>query len=603
MKKLILTSILLISLSILGWSQSSHFNYQGIARDNQGNPLANQSLGLKITLIDSVNNGTELYSETHSVSTNTYGLYTVAIGNGTSISGDMNTIDWATNDKFIKVELDPAGGSNYTNLGVKELLSVPFAMYAHNGVPGPQGPAGPQGLQGDTGATGPTGPQGPAGPQGATGPAGPQGATGAQGATGPAGPQGATGPAGPQGPPGAGSLSGTTNYIVKFTGATSGGNSVMSEGTNVLNIGSSSAGVGVNFYGNGTQSSHRIYEGSNDLGYFGSFSGAANDVDFGTSTGSTASFHLATQAIPRLSITSNGNVGIATTSPQGLLHANGSQNATLIVNGLQFGHQTASFVTSNTSTDSVSRALVAIANNSTWESHGVFGLGVTNGTGTFALGGYFMGFEASDFGTGIGVGGNAVGGEDRWGVYGAAGGSTATGHLAAMFNGNVTISGNISKGGGTFQIDHPLDPENKYLYHSFIESPDMMNVYNGNTVTDANGYATITLPNYFDALNSDYRYQLTPIGALAQAAVIEEISGNTFKIQTSVPNIKVSWQVTGIRKDKYAEANRVIPEVEKRDKDKGYYLHPAAFGLPEEKGIIYKNAPKSNNNLPIIGEK
>jgi hypothetical protein len=153
--------------------------------------------------------------------------------------------------------------------------------------------------------------------------------------------------------------------------------------------------------------------------------------------------------------------------------------------------------------------------------------------------------------------------------------------------GNVNITGSISKGGGTFKIDHPLDPENKYLYHSFVESPDMMNVYNGNIVTDASGIAIVELPEYFEALNKDFRYQLTVIGDFAQAIVFEKVNGNKFKIKTDKPNIEVSWQVTGIRKDPYAEQNRVVPEVEKAPAEKGKYLYPKAYGLPETMGINF----------------
>lgn len=113
-----------------------------------------------------------------------------------------------------------------------------------------------------------------------------------------------------------------------------------------------------------------------------------------------------------------------------------------------------------------------------------------------------------------------------------------------------------------------------------MESPDMMNVYSGNVVTDVDGLATVSLPNYFESANKDFRYQLTVIGTFAQAIILEEIAGNKFKIQTNQPNIKVSWQVSGVRSDKYANAHRVIPELEK-DK-KGTYLHPELFGASEE---------------------
>ncbi len=141
----------------------------------------------------------------------------------------------------------------------------------------------------------------------------------------------------------------------------------------------------------------------------------------------------------------------------------------------------------------------------------------------------------------------------------------------------LSVLGNLSKGSGTFKIDHPLDPKNKYLYHSFVESPDMMNIYNGNIITDEVGLATVVLPAYFDALNREFRYQLTVIGTFAQAIIKEEIQENTFIIQTSEPNVKVSWQVTGVRKDPYAEANRVQVEVEKEEENKGSYLHPAVY--------------------------
>ena len=142
--------------------------------------------------------------------------------------------------------------------------------------------------------------------------------------------------------------------------------------------------------------------------------------------------------------------------------------------------------------------------------------------------------------------------------------------------GSLIVTGSVAKGSGSFRIDDPLDPRNKYLYHSFVESPDMMNVYNGNIVTDADGVAVVDLPDYFDALNRDFRYQLTVIGQFAQAIVSTKIAGNRFTIRTDKPNVEVSWQVTGIRKDPYAEAHRVQVEVEKRAEERGHCDHPEA---------------------------
>ncbi|HMB94073.1 MAG TPA: hypothetical protein VKP65_24705, partial [Rhodothermales bacterium] len=152
--------------------------------------------------------------------------------------------------------------------------------------------------------------------------------------------------------------------------------------------------------------------------------------------------------------------------------------------------------------------------------------------------------------------------------------------------GTVNIPGTLSKGGGSFKIDHPIDPENKLLYHSFVESPDMMNVYNGNVTLNANGEALVELPEYFEALNREFRYQLTPIGAPGPGLYIaEEISGNQFRVAGGTPGAKVSWQVTGVRKDAWAEQNRIPVEVEKRREYRGFYLHPKAFGQPESRGI------------------
>ena len=140
--------------------------------------------------------------------------------------------------------------------------------------------------------------------------------------------------------------------------------------------------------------------------------------------------------------------------------------------------------------------------------------------------------------------------------------------------------GQVTKPLGSFKIDHPLDPENKYLYHSFVESPDMMNIYNGNITTDAEGRATVDLPDYFEALNMEFRYQLTVIGSFAHAIIEEEVKENQFVIATDEPNVKVSWQVTGIRHDPYANEHRIPNSIDKAPEDKGTYLYPEVYGKP-----------------------
>jgi trimeric autotransporter adhesin len=164
------------------------------------------------------------------------------------------------------------------------------------------------------------------------------------------------------------------------------------------------------------------------------------------------------------------------------------------------------------------------------------------------------------------------------------------------------VTGHVTKGSGSFKIDHPLDPANKYLSHSFVESPDMMNVYNGNIMTDRHGLATVNLPDYFEALNGDFRYQLTVIGQFAQAIVATKIAGNRFVIRTSKPNVEVSWQVTGIRHDAYANAYRIPTEEDKAVGEQGYYLHPEVFGQPESKSVSAAAGKAGSSSRDVVAD-
>jgi len=175
-----------------------------------------------------------------------------------------------------------------------------------------------------------------------------------------------------------------------------------------------------------------------------------------------------------------------------------------------------------------------------------------------------------------------------------SGANTASNSYAGYFIGGVQVSGVLSKTAGSFKIDHPQDPANKYLIHSFVESPDMMNIYNGIITTDQNGDAEVVLPSYFEALNMDFRYQLTPIGTFAQSYVAEEINGNRFKIKTDKAHVKISWQVTGVRQDAWAKEHRFVPEVDKEAKNKGKYLHPELYGQSIEEAIGMPNSMTKN---------
>lgn len=209
-------------------------------------------------------------------------------------------------------------------------------------------------------------------------------------------------------------------------------------------------------------------------------------------------------------------------------------------------------------------------------------------TTKYTYGLYGVGANDYSVGTAVGVFGYASGGAYTYGVYGDVNGTNLEQEYAGYFMGDVGIQGQIIYVISGYRIDHPLDPENKYLYHSAVESPDMKNVYDGVVTLDANGSASVKLPDYFEALNRDFRYQLTCIGGYAPVYIAEEINNNRFVISGGEPGMKVSWMVTGIRKDPFAESRRIQPEREKPAFERGLYLFPEGYGYGEEKSINYE---------------
>ncbi|MGO9273843.1 MAG: hypothetical protein ACLQOO_26985, partial [Terriglobia bacterium] len=270
-----------------------------------------------------------------------------------------------------------------------------------------------------------------------------------------------------------------------------------------------------------------------------------------------------TNYTPRMSITNSGQVGIGTQNPGSMIEADvPSQN--YIQGGL--------FTGGTTSTSG--------------GADGVVGLGGNDNTTGGQPTGYYAGAG------GVFFGGNSANSYAGDGVVGYPGTNSYINTYAGNFQGNLYVSGAITAGTKDFLIDHPLDPANKYLYHSSVESSEMMNIYTGNVITDASGDAVVKLPEWFETLNRDFRYQLTVIGQFAQAIVASEISNHQFSIKTDKPNVRVSWQVTGVRQDAYANAHPLEVEVAKSDRERGYYIHPELYGAPEEKGIEWARRPE-----------
>jgi hypothetical protein len=396
--------------------------------------------------------------------------------------------------------------------------------------------------------------------------------------------------------------SGTTNYLPVFTGTTSIGNSILYQsGTNKIGLNTSSpdfaltidanptAGLGLKISRNGGFDMAFI-----EAGQPVDSKGWAFDIFQKKFKLNTTHDNGYSQIKNLITFDRDGNVGIGNESPSYPLH--------ISTNRKYAGYFTSDSLYSYTHvvhaefTGAGNDDPIAVYGKSRPSDYYGFGglfeggfvgvYGKVTPTGAnyyYGVGGYAGGGN----GTNYGIWGSASGSGTNYGVFGEASGGTT--NWAGYFFGNVNVTGTLSKGGGSFKIDHPLDPQNKYLYHSFVESPDMKNIYDGTVTTDASGYATVTLPEWFEALNKDFRYQLTVIGDFAQAIIAQEIQNNQFAIRTDKPNIKVSWQVTGIRKDAFAEKYRIPVEEYKKGDDIGKYLYPEAYGLPETMGIDYKH--------------
>jgi hypothetical protein len=722
MKKTILTFAIALFTGLVATAQAPKgFNYQGVARNITGAPIANTPIKLRVTIHDGIPTGTTQYIESFSVTTNTFGLYNVIIGNGSGTveNGTFDVQKWGTNPQFIQVEVDLTNtGTSYVSLGASQLMSVPYALFAANGPAGPAGPTGP---------VGPAGPLGPTGPAGPVGPMGPGSVTSITAGSGLLG--GTITSVGTIDMPNVGTpgtYGSSTSVPVITTDAQGRVSSVTSASIPGDNWGSQVVQVGPTLFGNGTTGSPlQISQNGAVVGQIlawdgltwtpTSVSGTGTVTSINTTapitgglitssgsiglanSGVTAGTYGTTTQVPLITVDAHGLVTTASTSGTSLavaagdlsgtstttkvvgiqgnpvlatapaagqnlkwngaawapatdLSSTGAANyipmftsATSLGNSKMYQAPTGNnmvglgtttpkasfnatstldsmagwFVTSSAS-PAVSHGIVEVdyagatdnlvgfvsntynvaTNNATYGVQGIgTAIGVQGIAQTSLSGGNVKGMEASGTSSGagfsMGIGGYGNGTPNTaYGVVGNAVGGTVK-NYSGYFFGDVYVGGTLSKGGGSFKIDHPQDPDNKYLVHSFVESPDMMNIYNGNITTDASGAATVTLPSYFDVLNKDFRYQLTVIGTFAQAIVSKEVSGNTFEIKTSVPNVKVSWQVTGVRQDAWANAHRIVPEVEKESFNKGKYLHAKELGKPETQMIGYEVAHPS----------
>lgn len=385
--------------------------------------------------------------------------------------------------------------------------------------------------------------------------------------------------------------SGTPGDIAKFTGAQTIGNSVITENASKIGIGTGAPTSKLTVLGS---ASNPIIFGKNSgsgpgirgesIGGFGMIGQSGRTGVQGISTGSVGNGvwgnssadtgvygSTATGTGVRGHASNNQGVGVLGDSPGGYGVEGSSPGGTAI-----YGHGILGvYGQGNNGGSGVygnSGSGVGVYGQSTG-GDGVFGTS-TNGTGVHGMA------------SGVGVFGEAgsygVIARGSVGIYAAP---TTGNTVAGLFGGNVQVQGNLTKSSGSFKIDHPLDPANKYLYHSFVESPDMKNIYDGTVKLDNKGEAVVSMPEYFSALNQDFRYQLTAIGKAApNLHIARKIADNQFKIGGGKPGMEVSWQVTGIRHDVYAKNHRITVE-EDKGKERGYYIYPAGFNEPPEKSL------------------
>ncbi len=596
MKNRILTAFASILITSSIYAQAPQkMSYQAVVRNATDVLVSNTTVGIQISILQTSAAGTAVFIERHTPTTNANGLATLEIGAGTVVSGDFSTIDWAAGPYFIKTETDPNGGTAYSISGTAQLLSVPYALYAES-------TAGSS-FSGDYNDLTNT----PSNVSTFTNDAGY-----------------ITSPNDADSDP--------TNEIQSLSLAgqdltISGGNTV------TLPTGGSFSGD----YNDLTNTPTNVSTFTNDAGYITSPNDADSDptneiqsltlvgqnlsisggnmVTLPAGSGGTLdqAYDFGGAGAGRLITADAGAVEITSATPSAItLRSAHTNSGVAILTETTSAANTFSTVQSSTNSNStIASAIIGNSSGAAWGvsgqvlntataqaavygsnlrtngGHGVYGIGVngvvgeTNYSQGMAI--YGENFDAiAPLGNGIGTAGRGyygIVGEDMYaGAVGGAYGVLSNGDLGAT-------------GVKTFIIDHPSDPENKNLRHFSAESNEVLNIYRGNAVFDANGEAIIELPDYYDAINKNPSYNLTPVGGYAQLYIKEEISEGKFVIGGGTAGLKVSWTIYAERNDAYLQQHpeKRAVEVDKREGQKGRYFMPELYDQPAEKAIFERS--------------
>ncbi len=605
----------------------SVLTYQGELREH-GVPFTGIA-DLKFRLFDAASGGSQISI--------TVTVPSVAIDNGRfTVQLDFGAAAFNGDVRWMQIDVrKPAGFGPYQNLSPRQrVTAVGYALFALNSPAGPQGPIGPQG---PTGPTGPTGPQGTPGPQGFTGPQGPAGIAGPAGVAGPAGPAGAAGPAGSAGPAGPAGAQGPQG-LQGIAGPA---------GPQGLTGPAGAQGATGPAGANGAQGPMGPTgpAGANGAQGPAGPTGPAGASPF-TLSGTNALYNA-------------GNVGIGTTAPSYPLHiqttgpragymystaASGASfgvfgrsdsPAGVGVVGLANALSGQAIGMQGQSESSAGRGILGWATASSGDTYGVWGLTSSPGgtgvvghatTQTGATTGVLGRVDSStDEATAVYGGAWATSGVTTgvWGVVssnsdgaaGVFGASTGTsgqnigvlGSADSPSGYGVYCLGNFAASGTkSFRIDHPLDPDNKYLLHYSAEGPEPLNMYSGRVELDESGEAWVELPDYFDAINRDATYHLTAVGGPAPNLHIaqRELKGR-FRIAGGTPGLEVSWAVMGVRDDAWVKANGAPIVTLKGQSDRGKVQHPSIVGRNAVEGIFYRKraqGPMMSEAMPAPHE-
>jgi len=582
--------LVLGSLSLLCNAQPPHaFSYQAVIRDSNSEIISNETIDVRISIRDDWSGGTVIYQETHSVITNEFGLITLNVGWGTPGAGyGFQNIDWSYLQKFIEVEVDQTGSGSYISMGTAQLLSVPYALHSENTGWIESGDDIYSGNSGNVGI-------------GTSYPFYKLDVSASEGTA----------------------IYGTSPDLYAIIGKTSG-----SGVAGVLGRGDDAGSWGVYGYCPNGGTAIRGYSNGGWAGFFNGDTYIAGKLGIGSSNptnrlevngsvqigdafggirmrtdgtmvdieslGEDLALNYQTGRNTVMNVTS-GNVGIGSSTPNAKLHVDdrirvgedpsyGSVYGELLHEGGGNGFKI------NAHAGGGSWGDMHLQTNGTTkmfiESSGKVGIGTTSpirllqvsSTGSLdAIHGY------SPSGTGV----YAQSGSS-YGVFGQS-----TSGWAGYFSGNVNVTGYLSKGSGSFVIDHPLDPENKLLRHNFVESPENLLIYRGKASLDEKGEAVVEMPDYFKALTKEDEasIHLTPVGRPFMTGA-EWNSDFSAIIVYGDPNKAVFWEVLADRDDPVIhELGQPVEEEKGKENglcEKGKLLYPKAFGYPETSGRDYK---------------